>query len=121
MRGALDTLGARRLAHGVRAIEDEALVARLAVEHVCCDTCPTSNVMLRVVPSMASHPLPLLVAAGACLRMKQYAQWCSPQWMRAKTSTDRTGGVRVGFFCCLDSSFIDNHLKLLERRQGKTI
>ena len=57
VRGALDTLGARRLAHGVRAIEDGALVARLAAERVCCDTCPTSNVMLRVVPSMASHPL----------------------------------------------------------------
>jgi len=69
VRGALDTLGARRLAHGVRAIEDGALVARLAAERVCCDTCPTSNVMLRVVPSMASHPLPSLVAAGACLRL----------------------------------------------------
>jgi adenosine deaminase len=62
--GALDSLGARRLAHGVRAVEDSALVARLAAERVCCDTCPTSNVMLRVVPSITAHPLPSLVAAG---------------------------------------------------------
>lgn len=40
---------------------------RLASEGICCDTCPSSNVMLRVVPSLESHPLPRLIAAGvAC-------------------------------------------------------
>jgi adenosine deaminase len=64
VRGALDTLGADRLEHGVRAIEDPELVARLADSPVCLDVCPTSNLMLSVVPSLAEHPLPALLAAG---------------------------------------------------------
>lgn len=64
VRGALDVLGARRLAHGVRAIEDPALVERLAVEQVCLDVCPTSNLFLDVAPSLAEHPMVALLDAG---------------------------------------------------------
>jgi adenosine deaminase len=62
--GALDALGARRICHGVRAIEDPALVERLATEEVVLDVCPTSNVMLAVVPSFEEHPLVRLLDAG---------------------------------------------------------
>ncbi len=62
--GALDALGANRIQHGVRAIEDADLVRRLADSAVCLDVCPTSNVMLSVVPSIEAHPLPALLAAG---------------------------------------------------------
>jgi adenosine deaminase len=62
--GALDALGADRVAHGVRAIEDPELVRRLADSPVCLDVCPTSNVLLSVVPDMRSHPLPRLLDAG---------------------------------------------------------
>jgi adenosine deaminase len=62
--GALDSLGADRIQHGVRAIEDPALVERLAASSVCLDVCPTSNLLLSVVPSLAEHPLPQLLAAG---------------------------------------------------------
>jgi len=64
VRAALDHLGAQRVQHGVRAIEDPALVARLADEQICLDVCPTSNVQLGVVPSIGEHPLPALIAAG---------------------------------------------------------
>jgi adenosine deaminase len=64
VRGALDALGADRVQHGVRAIEDPELVLRLADSAVCLDVCPTSNVLLSVVPDLASHPLPALLAAG---------------------------------------------------------
>ena len=64
VRGALDALGAVRLAHGVRAVEDPALVERLAREQVCLDVCPTSNLLLGVAPSLADHPLTALLAAG---------------------------------------------------------
>lgn len=62
--GALDTLQARRIAHGVRAIEDPELVARLVAEQICLDVCPTSNLLLSVVPSLDAHPLKRLVEAG---------------------------------------------------------
>lgn len=64
VRAALDVLGARRIAHGVRAVEDPVLVARLAAEGVVLDVCPTSNVALGVVGSLSDHPLPLLLQAG---------------------------------------------------------
>ncbi|WP_268828202.1 hypothetical protein [Streptomyces sp. GQFP] len=57
-------LGARRIAHGVRAVEDPALVARLTAEGVVLDVCPTSNVALGVVASLSGHPLPRLLPAG---------------------------------------------------------
>lgn len=62
--GALDRLHADRLQHGVRAVEDPDLVVRLADLGVCLDVCPTSNVMLSVVPTIEAHPLPDLLAAG---------------------------------------------------------
>ena len=64
VRGALDTLGAERIAHGVRAVEDPALVAEIAARGIAFDVCPTSNVCLGVAPSLAEHPLPKLLAAG---------------------------------------------------------
>jgi len=62
--GALDALHADRIQHGVRSIEDPELVKRLADEGICLDVCPSSNVLLSVVPSIEDHPLPALLAAG---------------------------------------------------------
>jgi adenosine deaminase len=64
VRGALDSLGADRVQHGVRSVEDPDLVRRLADEQICLDVCPTSNVSLSVVSSLRAHPLPELVGAG---------------------------------------------------------
>jgi aminodeoxyfutalosine deaminase len=64
IRGCLDSLEAVRLRHGVRAIEDPGLVSELADRGIVLDVCPISNLRTRVVPSLAEHPLPALVAAG---------------------------------------------------------
>ncbi|WP_432522674.1 adenosine deaminase [Kineococcus sp. SYSU DK006] len=64
VRDALDLLGAQRVQHGVRAVEDPELIARLAAEGIVLDVCPTSNVELRVVPEIGRHPLPALLEAG---------------------------------------------------------
>jgi adenosine deaminase len=64
VRGALDTLSPDRLQHGVRAIEDPELIARLADSPITLDVCPTSNLLLSVYPSIEEHPLPQLLAAG---------------------------------------------------------
>jgi aminodeoxyfutalosine deaminase len=64
IRGALDALGAERIRHGVRAVEDPGLLRELADRQVVCDVCVLSNVALSVAPSVAEHPLPRLLAAG---------------------------------------------------------
>ncbi|MGI9577256.1 MAG: adenosine deaminase [Microthrixaceae bacterium] len=64
VRGALDVLGADRIQHGVRAIEDKSLVRQLADRAVVLDVCPTSNLMLGVTEQLEDHPLPALLDAG---------------------------------------------------------
>lgn len=64
VREAIEVLGVRRIQHGVRAIEDPAVVKLAADEGVTFDMCPISNVALKVVPSMKDHPIRRLMLAG---------------------------------------------------------
>jgi adenosine deaminase len=61
---ALDVLRVERIDHGVRSMEDPALVARLARERIPLTVCPLSNVRLRVFASLADHPLGRMLDAG---------------------------------------------------------
>lgn len=61
---ALDLVKPARIGHGVRAIEDEALVARLAELGAVLEVCPGSNIALGVFADFDSHPLKRLKAAG---------------------------------------------------------
>lgn len=61
---ALDLLGAERIDHGVRCLEDPALVQRLVDEEIPLTVCPLSNVRLRVVDSLDQHPLRTMLQAG---------------------------------------------------------
>jgi adenosine deaminase len=64
VREAIEVLGVKRIQHGVRAVEDPAVV-KLAVERdVTFDVCPISNAGLKVVPSMKDHPIRALMRAG---------------------------------------------------------
>jgi adenosine deaminase len=63
---ALDVLHVERIDHGVRCIEDPALVARLAAERTPLTVCPLSNVKLCVYKTLAEHHLPALLDAGLC-------------------------------------------------------
>ena len=64
VRAALDRLGAGRIGHGVRAVEDRELLERLAEAGVVLELCPSSNVALGVARSAADVPLATLRAAG---------------------------------------------------------
>lgn len=66
---ALDLLGAERIDHGVRAVEDPALVARLAADRVPLTVCPLSNVKLRVFRRLADHTLKGMLEAGVCITL----------------------------------------------------
>ncbi len=63
---ALDVLKVERIDHGVRCLEDPALVRRLARQRTPLTVCPLSNVKLRVYGDMAEHSLAELLAAGLC-------------------------------------------------------
>ncbi|MCX2925493.1 adenosine deaminase [Streptomyces sp. NEAU-W12] len=61
---ALDVLGVERIDHGLRCVEDPALVARLVRDRIPLTLCPLSNVRLRAVDTLADHPLPAMLDAG---------------------------------------------------------
>jgi len=63
VKAALE-LPVTRIGHGVRAIEDPALVEEIAERGIVLECCPTSNVVLGAFPSYAEHPLPRLREAG---------------------------------------------------------
>jgi adenosine deaminase len=61
---AIDVLGVQRVDHGIRCMEDPALVRRLAVDQIPLTVCPLSNVVLRCVDTLADHSLPAMLDAG---------------------------------------------------------
>jgi adenosine deaminase len=64
IRDSIEFLGARRIDHGVRCLEDPELVSLLVQERVPLTVCPLSNVRLRVVDTMSDHPLLRMLEAG---------------------------------------------------------
>jgi adenosine deaminase len=61
---ALDELGAERIDHGVRCLEDRSLVQRLEADRIPLTVCPFSNVKLRVVDTLDQHPLATMLEHG---------------------------------------------------------
>lgn len=67
IRDALDILGVERIDHGVAAIDDPPLMARLAKERIPLTVCPLSNVKLKVFEHMSELPIREFLAAGVCV------------------------------------------------------
>ena len=61
---ALDVLKVERIDHGVQAVNDAALMARLVHDRIPLTVCPLSNLKLRVFPMLANHNLGQLLEAG---------------------------------------------------------
>jgi adenosine deaminase len=67
VRASVQLLGATRIAHGIRAIEDPDTVDLLRARQVSLDLCLTSNQALGIVPDLSEHPVGALLDAGiAC-------------------------------------------------------
>jgi adenosine deaminase len=66
---AVEHLGARRIGHGIRAVDDPALLERLVTDGVCLEVSPASNVALGAIDQLADHPLPRLRAAGCAVTL----------------------------------------------------
>ncbi len=69
VRTCLDVLHADRLGHGIRSVEDPALLDRVAQAGVALEVCPVSNVALGVYSDLTSVPLPSLLAAGVTVAL----------------------------------------------------
>ena len=67
VRAAVEVLGAERIGHGVRAMEDPAVVALLADRRIPLEICPTSNRLTGAAPADRVHPLGALDAAGCVI------------------------------------------------------
>lgn len=61
---AIRELGAERIGHGVKAIEDPSLMAFLAEQRIGIESCLTSNIQTSTVPSLARHPLKTFLEHG---------------------------------------------------------
>jgi adenosine deaminase len=69
VRTCVEALHAQRLGHGVRSVEDPALLGEIVERGVALEICPVSNVALGVYSDLTSVPLPELLAAGATVAL----------------------------------------------------
>jgi adenosine deaminase len=67
MWSALDVLHVERIDHGVQAVHDAALMARLAKDRTPLTVCPLSNQKLCVFPDLKNHNIGQLLDAGLCV------------------------------------------------------
>ena len=69
---ALDILNVERIDHGIRCLEDPALVERLRSTQTPLTVCPLSNIKLKVFPQMADHNIVAMDRAGLCVTINSY-------------------------------------------------
>lgn len=124
----LDALKVSRLGHGVRAIEDEGLTARLRDVRITLELCPSSNVALGLHPSPADHPLRRLRDAG--LRVTVSSD--DPPFFGTSLGEEYAFAERQGFTeperltltrTAIEAAFVDEatRQRLLERLAGIAI
>lgn len=99
IRGALDALGADRIRHGIRAVEDPGLLRELADRGTVCDVCPISNLRTGAVASLESHPLPRMLAAG----VRSSISTDDPAMFGTDLSADYEAARRLG--CSAQAAF----------------
>jgi len=64
VREAIEQVGAERIGHGVRVMDDENVVALARERGTAFEVCVTSNYQSGVVPALSDHPLPRMIQAG---------------------------------------------------------
>jgi aminodeoxyfutalosine deaminase len=118
---ALEVLGADRIRHGIRAVDDPSLLAELARRGVVCDVTPTSNVRTGAVPSLEEHPLPAMLAAGVRCSISSD----DPVLMDTDLERDCAAAVALGhsprgmYEHALSGAFCDEATKVCLREIGE--
>jgi aminodeoxyfutalosine deaminase len=122
VRGALEELGADRLRHGIRAAEDPGLLREIADRRIVLDVCPISNLRTRAVSTLADHPLPQLLAAGARCSISTD----DPAMFGTDLSQDYDAAVALGldpreaYEAGLEGALCDEETKTRLREIGET-
>lgn len=111
IRGAVEALGADRIGHGIRVLDDPGLAAELATRGIGLDVCPTSNAMTGSVASLEDHPLAAMLDAGLRCTLasddpSMFHSWIADEYEvcrhvlgfdDARIATLATNGVRASF------------------------
>ncbi|MEM7443641.1 MAG: adenosine deaminase [Pseudomonadota bacterium] len=114
VRGALNSLPVTRLGHGVRSIEDPALVEELAERGTVLEVCPMSNIATGVYPTFDQHPLPTLMEAGVRCTLSSddppyFASSIGREYQNAKSAFGFDDTTLLGFSrTSLEAAFIDD-------------
>ena len=116
---ALDDLGAVRIDHGVRCMEDQDLVERLKEEQVPLTVCPLSNVRLRGFPSMEDHPVKRMLAERLCVTVNSddpayFGGYVADNFIAVR---DELGFTRAGCRKVAENSFKASFLGEGEKRR----
>jgi adenosine deaminase len=91
---AIRNLGAERIGHGIRCVDDPELMAYLRETQLPLEICPTSNVCTKQVPDIAAHPLPRLIEEGLYVTLNSDDP---PMFGTTLTDEYRTVANHLGF------------------------
>jgi adenosine deaminase len=106
VRQALDDLKVERIDHGLRAVEDPALLARLADERITVNVCPLSNVALRAVDRIEKHPMFAMMAAGVPVTVSSDdPAYFGGQIGANFAALEGVGASREQLLACIETSF----------------
>jgi adenosine deaminase len=123
VRATIRDLLPDRIGHGVRAVEDPALVAKLAERRIPLEICPVSNVATGVYPDLAAHPLPLLRDAGVVVTVNSddptmFGGWLTEVYVEVRDAWDLDDAALADLArTSVDASFADRSIKASLRRE----
>ena len=123
MWSALDVLKVQRIDHGVQAIHDEALMARLAKERMPLTVCPLSNQKLCVFPDLAHHNLGQMLERGLCVMLNSddpayFGGYLNDNYVQTFAALGLTASHAYQLACnSFEASFVSPDQKALWRQQ----
>ena len=99
VREAIELLDVDRIDHGNACLDDPALVRELAARAMPLTVCPLSNVRLKVVPSLAAHPLRAMLDAGLCVTLNSddpayFGGYVNDNFIQCRHALGSVGGRR---------------------------